>query len=378
MKIARVATVPFFLYNHLREQIVATVEAGHEVVLISSGGPEADWLKAIPGIRFQAIDIPRRIAPWRDLVALWNLFLLFRRERFDIVHSTTPKAGMLCALAGFAARVPVRLHTFTGQAWVEMRGLRRAVSKAGDWVTAHLNTLCYADSISQQDYIISEGVCSAEDLQVSGSLAGVDLSRFDPERWQDSKQATLLELGVPPGYRVITFIGRLNRDKGLEELKAAFHEVRQREPNCILLLIGPGEAEDGALTNAVAAGSEANVRFTGYTPQPERYLAVTDLFCLPSYREGFGNVVIEAAAMGVPAIGTDIVGLRDAIVDGETGLLVPPKDAAALARAIMTLLSNDALRAEMGAKARLRAVAQFDSRKVNDAVLAEYSRLTQG
>jgi glycosyltransferase involved in cell wall biosynthesis len=378
VKIARVATVPFFLFNHLREQIVATVAAGHEVVLISSAGEEADWLKTIPGIRFHAIDIPRRITPWRDFVAMWRLAVFFRRERFDIVHSTTPKAGMLCALAGFAARVPVRLHTFTGQVWVEMRGMMRAVAKAGDWLTAHLNTKCYADSVSQRDFIITEGVCDEMALGVlgAGSLSGVDLVRFDPARWSDSREVTRRELGIPAGYKVIAFIGRLTRDKGLAELKAAFHEVRQSEPDCILLLVGPGEAEDGELTNLVDAGNESHVRFTGYTPQPERYLAVTDLFCLPSYREGFGNVVIEAAAMGVPAIGTDIVGLRDAIVGGETGLLVPPRDSRALAKAIMTLLGNRALRIEMGEKARRRAVAQFDSIKVNAAVLDEYRRLT--
>ncbi len=377
MKIARIATVPFFLYNHLREQVVATVAAGHEVVLVSSGGKEVEWLKAIPGIRFQEIDIPRRIAPWRDLLALWRLYVFFRREHFDIVHSTTPKAGVLCAIAGFFARTPVRLHTFTGQAWAETRGMVRVIAKVADWLIAHLNTRCYADSSSQRDFIIGEALCAEDAIAVlgSGSLAGVDVSRFNPEKWKGSKEDTLQDLGISPRCRIITFIGRLARDKGLNELRAAFREVCQSEPECILLLVGPGETEDGALTIPVADSDDANVRFTGYATQPERYLAVTDIFCLPSYREGFGNVVIEAAAMGVPAVGTDIVGLRDAIVDGETGLLVPPKDAAALANALLRLLGDAVLRHEMGEKARLRAVELFDARKVNAAVLEEYRRL---
>jgi glycosyltransferase involved in cell wall biosynthesis len=376
VKIARVATVPFFLYNHLRQQAAATAAAGHEVVLISSGGAEADWLRAIPGIRFQEIDIPRKISPWRDLRALWQLYALFRRESFDIVHSTTPKAGMLCAIAGWLARIPVRLHTFTGQAWVEMRGAARQAAKRGDWLTGHLDTLCYADSASQRDFIVSEGVCRANRIRVlgAGSLAGVDLARFDPGQWSAARAAALRDLGIPPGFRVITFIGRLTRDKGLAELTKAFNAVRQRVPS-VLLLIGPAETEDGSLTHAATTGQDADVRMIGYSPEPQRYLAISDLLCLPSYREGFGNVVIEAASMGVPAVGTDIVGLRDAIVNGETGLLVPPKDAASLADAMLTLLTDESRRLAMGEQARRRAVSEFDAAKVNAGVIEESSRL---
>lgn len=378
MKIARIATVPFFLYNHLRGQIEATIAAGHEVVLISSGGEESEWLQKMPGVRFHEINIPRKISLLSDLLALWNLFLFFRQERFDIVHSTTPKAGMLSAIAGFFARVPVRLHTFTGQPWVEMQGMMRAIAKTGDKLTAHFDTLCYADSFSQRDFIISEGVCNERKILVlgSGSLAGVDISRFNPEKWAGSREATLKELDIPAKYKVITFIGRLTRDKGLEELMAAFSAVCRSGQKCMLLLVGPDEAEDGVLSNSVKNRSDPNMRFIGYSAQPERYLAVTDIFCLPSYREGFGNVAIEAAAMGVPTVGTNIVGLRDAVVDGETGLLVPPKDSATLASALISLLKDEKRRIEMGEKARSRSTAQFDARRVNAAVLDEYQRLT--
>ncbi|MBY0579476.1 MAG: glycosyltransferase family 4 protein [Burkholderiales bacterium] len=377
MKIARIATVPFFLYNHLRVQIAATVAAGHEVVLVSSGGEESEWLKAIPGVKFREIDIPRKISPLRDLKALWQLFLFFRQEKFDIVHSTTPKAGMLCAIAGFLARTPIRLHTFTGQAWVELHGLVRTLAKAGDWVTARLDTFCYADSASQVDFIATEGIICKEKILVigSGSLSGVDLNRFDPAKWADSRATTFTELGIPEGYKVITFIGRLTRDKGIEELVAAFRVLRNAELKCILLLIGPGEMQDGSLSNSARAMIDPDIRHIGYSHEPERYLAVTDIFCLPSYREGFGNVAIEAAAMGVPTVGTDIVGLRDAVVQGETGILVQPKDDSALAHALKKLLVDENLRKSMGMVARARAVREFSSDKVNAAVLSEYERL---
>ena len=376
MKIARIATVPFFLYSHLREQIAVTAAAGHEVVLVSSAGAETEWLRALPGVRFVEIDIPRKIAPLRDLRALWRLFLFFSRERFDIVHSTTPKAGMLCAVAGWLARVPVRLHTFTGQAWVELRGMARLLARGGDWLTAHLDTQCYADSFSQRDFIISEGVGTADSIRVlgAGSLAGVDLARFDPDHWATERTAVRQALNIAEDAKVIAFIGRLTRDKGLGELMAAFNQV-SAQLSCVLLLIGPNETADGSLSHAAGEGRDANGRMVGYTPEPERYLAVSDLLCLPSYREGFGNVVIEAAAMGVPAVGTDIVGLRDAIVNGETGVLVPPRDVASLAGAMLALLTDELRRRTMGERARRRAVSAYDAATVNAAVLCEYRRL---
>jgi glycosyltransferase involved in cell wall biosynthesis len=284
---------------------------------------------------------------------------------------------MLCAVAGWLARVPVRLHTFTGQAWVELRGMARLLAKAGDWLTAHLDTLCYADSPSQRDFIVAEGVSRADRIRVlgAGSLAGVDLVRFEPGRWGGQRAATRQQLAIPEGAMVVAFIGRLTRDKGLGELMAAFGEV-SKQLSCVLLLIGPGEGADGSLSHAAAQEKDANVRVVGYTPEPERYLAISDVLCLPSYREGFGNVVIEAAAMGVPSVGTDIVGLRDAIVDGETGVRVPPRDAVSLAKAMLSLLTDDGRRQAMGERARRRAVSAFDSAAVNAAVLAEYQRLS--
>ena len=377
MKICRIATVPFFLYNHLRGQIAATVAAGHEVVLVSGSGPEAEWLKAIPGVKFHEIDIPRRISPLRDIRALWQLYVFFRSERFDIVHSTTPKAGMLCAIAGFFARIPIRLHTFTGQAWAKLGGAMRWIAKAGDRVTVRLDTLCYADSPSQVEFMVAEGIAKVDKVRVlgSGSLAGVDLSRFDPERWAKSGKAPLKELGIPKSHRIIAFIGRVTRDKGVNELVEAFGMLRRDGLKCTLLLIGPGEADDGSLSNSAADTTDPDIRHVGYSPEPERYLAVTDIFCLPSYREGFGNVAIEAAAMGIPTVGTGIVGLKDAVVDGKTGILVPPKDSEALARALKTLLADDALRQNMGEAAKLRTEREFSSEKVNAAVIAEYEKL---
>lgn len=382
LKIARITTVPFALQNHLRGQICATLAAGYDLTLISSNGPEVALLSTIPGVRFHPIEIPRKISLLHDLAALWHLFNHFRRERYDIVHSMTPKAGMLTAIAAFLAGIPIRLHTFTGQPWMEMRGIYRRLVKAGDQVTARLVTHCYADSFSQREFLLAERVVLPQHITVigSGSLAGVDLVRFDPEVWRPHRKSILSDLGIAPDIKVICFIGRLTRDKGIEELVTAFDALRADGMKCVLLLVGPQESDWGKLSPVVRQSIEndTGILSVGYSSEPERYLAVTDIFCLPSYREGFGNVVIEAAAMGVASVGTDIVGLRDAVVDGETGLLVPPKDVTALAAALSLLLTDDEQRERMGRKAYARVSSEFDAHLVNAAVVAEYQKLWAG
>jgi glycosyltransferase involved in cell wall biosynthesis len=381
MRICRVASVPFFLQHHLREQICATANAGHQVTLIAGDGPEMAALKNIPGIEFVLIDIARQISPWRDLRALWRLFVHFRQSSYDIVHSTTPKAGMLCAIAGMMAGVPLRLHTFTGQPWMELHGVKRYVAKAGDWMTAHLNSMSYADSVSQRDFLIEQGVAAKGKIAVigRGSLAGVDVIRFDRTRWQDQIAGLRMQLGISESAVVISFVGRLTRDKGVSELVEAFSQLIQSGKQCVLLLVGPQEPDRDPLPPETLAKISENpmIIATGYSDEPEKYLAVTDIFCLPSYREGFGNVVIEAAATGVPTVGTDIVGLRDSIVNGETGLLVPPKTTDELAAGLRLLIDDPDQRGKMGERARSRARREFDSRKINADVLAEYERLAQ-
>ncbi len=377
MKIARIATVPFFLFNHLRLQITELARAGHDIVLISSAGPEVDRFKEIDGVRFVRIEIQRKISLFKDFVSLWQLYCLFRKERFDIIHTTTPKAGLLGAIAAFLTRVPIRLHTFTGQAWAEMRGPKRQLAKLGDKLTVALNTRCYADSNSQIDFMVQQGVARRDEVHVlgAGSLAGVDLRRFSGKDPNAEKRQHLHELKVPDGHLIITFIGRVTADKGVRELIEAFRELQSQALPCSLLLIGPEEYDAHLLYQETNLADLANVYLLGYQPNPERWLAVTDILCLPSFREGFGNVVVEAAAMGVPTVGTAIPGLIDAVVNNETGILVPSKNVPALTQALTKLLVDADLRSAMSAQAYLRAREQFDASKLNALLIEEYSAL---
>ena len=379
MNICRITTVPFFLQHHLHAQIVASIEAGHKVTLISADGAEIKTLKKIHGVSFELIDIPRTISPWRDFLALWKLFVFFEKNHFDITHSATPKAGLLCAVAGFAAHVPIRLHTFTGQPWMELRGLTRFVAKAGDWLTAHLNTMVYADSFSQRDFLIKQRIVKKQKIAVigSGSLAGVDVKRFEKQRWVSQIANLRAQIGIPEHAFVLTFIGRLTKDKGISELVEAFINLQSRKKEGVLLLIGPQEPKRDPLPKKTLAliQESAFIFEVGYSNEPEKYLALTDILCLPSYREGFGSVVIEAAAMGVPTVATDIVGLRDAVVNNVTGVLVRVKNVNELISGLEKLLNNPDERTEMGMLAMERAKREFSSSVVNLGVLVEYDRL---
>lgn len=383
VRIARISTVPFFVVSQLKHQIESLAAGGACVTVVTSAGPGLEVLQALPGVACMPIDIPRSIAPWRDLLAMIRLWSFFRRERVEIVHSTTPKAGLLAAVAAFMAGVPIRLHTFTGQPWVGMRGIKRWLAFASDRVIGRLNTHCYADSVSQREFLIRNGVLGPERISVigAGSLAGVDIRRFDRVRFQEQQRQTIRQsLDIPPDAEVLLFVGRITRDKGVNELLKAFSALKAEGSHAHLVIVGPFDSDTG-VSGSISLHQISAIRDThvvGYSECPEQYMSIADILCLPSYREGFGTVVIEAAAMGVPTVGTNIYGLSDAIEDRKTGLLVAVQDAGALHDGLAMLLADVALRKGMGRAAKLRAADRFAADLVNAGVAKEYLRLLQG
>ncbi len=380
MKLARVSASPYFVASQLPAQLDAIVCSGIEVTVISSDGPELEKLRlgASPP-RIITIEIARSISVIKDIRALWMLFRLFRREHFDIVHSTNPKAGLLTAIAGILAGVPVRLHTFTGQPWVNLQGPMRVLAHLSDSLVARLNTHCYADSQSQRQFLVDRHVVLPEWVSVigAGSIAGVDLVRFNAGRFTDQDRIQVRRnLGIPLDAPVLLFVGRITADKGVSELLAAFQEIKKTGSSAHLVFVGPFDTErGGGEITRTDIDALPDTHLVGYTGQPEVYMAIADILCLPSYREGFGTVVIEAAAMGIPTVGTDIYGLSDAVVNEETGILVPPRDSTALGQALSSLL-KDLLRCRaMGNAARCRVEQLFDAKKINEGVILEYRRL---
>lgn len=317
--------------------------------------------------------ICRKLAPLADLAALAKLYLLFRRERYSVVGSVTPKAGMLAMLAAAMARVPLRTHIFTGQVWATRTGWKRRLLKAADRLIARLATHVLADSPSQRDFMVAERIAAAHKLRVlgDGSICGVDGDRFRPDAAR--RAAVRSAHGIPEEAVVFLFLGRLNRDKGVLDLAGAFAALG--DPVAWLLVVGPDEAALRGEMERRLGAALARTRFVGYTERPEDFMAAADVFCLPSYREGFGMVIIEAAAASIPSIGSRIYGITDAIEENVTGLLHRAGDATELA-GLMAMLARDAERRQaMGEAARARALRLFSREAVTQAWLHFYRQL---
>jgi lipopolysaccharide/colanic/teichoic acid biosynthesis glycosyltransferase/glycosyltransferase involved in cell wall biosynthesis len=319
--------------------------------------------------------LERRAAPWRDLAALCSLYRLFRSRRFDAVHSMTPKAGLLGMIAARLAGVPVRLHTFTGQVWASRRGPSRAVLRLCDALVARLATTALADSPSQREFLLREGVRPKLPMVVlgRGSVKGVDPAVFRPDA--ALRASVRARLNVESGQVLVLYVGRLTRDKGVLDLAAAFRRVAHDLPEARLVIVGPDEERLQPALAAACAELRNRVQFYGFTDRPQDFMAAADLLCLPSYREGIGTVIIEAAACGVPAVASRIYGIVDALEEGRTGLLYPPGDVEGLAGGLRRLIADPALRRSLGAAARERAVREFAVSGMVSAQLALYARV---
>lgn len=336
--------------------------------------PQSDLLKNRGvSINVKSVPIERTILPWTDLKALYLLYRHFQREKYSAVHSLTPKAGLLVMIAGWLAGVPVRVHTFTGQVWVTRTGLMRFLLQVADRCIAKLATDVLVDSPSQRDFLIEHRIVSASRSSVlgEGSICGVDLARFSPD--PDDRANFRAELGVLQDETLLLYLGRLNHDKGLLDLAEAFRRIASCRRNLKLLMVGPDE--EGIYPEIERIAQEVGGRLirVGFTTQPERYMRAADIFCLPSYREGFGSSVIEAAGCGIPAVASRIYGLTDAVKDGVTGILHSPADVVALANCLEKLVDDQALRLQMGLAARTYVETSFSQKYITGKMLEFYN-----
>jgi glycosyltransferase involved in cell wall biosynthesis len=359
-----------FLQGHLR----ALAEHYHVSLCVNTG--ESDYpLRIDARVDVLHLDIRRRISPWRDLLALLALWRLFRRRKFDLVHSLTPKAGLLAMAAAYLAGVPNRVHIFTGQVWATRKGLGRSLFRHIDRLIALCATVVMADSASQRRFMEGEGVVMPGVTRVvgHGSVCGVDAQRFRPDPQLRAEMRAALK--VQPEACVFLFLGRINRDKGVLDLAEAFVELARRRPNAWLWMVGPDEGNLRAEMTRILGACADRVCWVGATAEPERYLSAADVLTLPSYREGFGAVVIEAAAAGIPTVASCIYGLIDAVEEGMTGLLFPAGDVAGLGALMGAQLDQPEKRRELGARARERALRDFSQTAVSQAWCDLYAEL---
>ena len=378
ISVAHVTTVDLSLRYLLLNQLRSLGSHGYEVTGVSSPGPDVPTIEAA-GVRHIPVSMTRNpFTPVRDLGALTRLAAHFRQERFDIVHTHTPKPGLLGQLAARMARVPVVVNTIHGFYFHEhMSPLLRQFYIRMEKIAARCSDIVLCQSREDLQTALREGIGGRKKLRFLGN--GIDLVRFDP-RWVSGVGAAekRIELGIAPDSVVVGFVGRLVEEKGLLELFAAAPRIRTQIPNVHFLLIGPVDApKPDAVSPATADeyGIGSYCTFLGMRQDmPELYGAM-DVFVLPSHREGFPRTPMEASAMGVPCVVTDIRGCREAVQAGVNGLLVPRRNAEQLADAIVRILRDTDLARRLGRGGAQMARERFDEQRVFGTVRSEYERL---
>jgi len=368
MKIAIIVSSPMTLKAFLRDQIIHLSDSHHLTIVANTKDPTELMISA-DNIVFKHIEIVRKISIWKDLRAFFALLSLFNKNNFDLVYSVTPKAGLLAMFASFLVRIHCRIHTFTGQVWVTRTGIARLLLKGIDKLLAKFATHLLADSVSQMNFLVNEKVVAENKIKVlaGGSISGVDMNRFKTDIISRNEIRTKLE--IDDRDLVFVFIGRLDLDKGVVDLVDAFKLLVSKHTFVKLILVGPDEAN---IKNQILKKTQfisKYVRFVDFTEHPENYMNAADILCLPSYREGFGSVVIEAAAVGIPAIGSDIYGIKDAIENNVTGLLFPVRDVHSLFGAMETMVLDEKRRLQFGVAAKERVKSLFSQNHITNAFI---------
>lgn len=406
-KIIRTATVPMSLESFCKDLLrELQEEEGYEVIALSSEGEDLSLVAEREGVRTIAVNMERHISLLRDMKSLVRLVQVFRKEKPDMVHSMTPKAGLLCMVAAWLTRVPVRLHTFTGLVWPTAKGLTRQILMTTDRITCACATHIIPEGEGVKSDLLNHNI-TRKPIRILGygNVRGIDMEHFDPAKYgrdvdevkiggnvSEDKDKTCISKSKTYGESMrFVFIGRIVRDKGINELAEAFKRLLDKYPNVTLTLVGPYEDDLDPVTPATreiidntdaikAVGRQADVRL---------WLSEADVLVFPSYREGFPNVVIEAGAMGLPSIVTDINGSREIIttmngspssVDGNTdmklcdnGLIIPSQNAERLYDAMEWVITHPDEMRIMASRCRDMIASRFEQSFVRKC-LKDYYR----
>lgn len=344
---------------------------GYHMVAVTSPGPELDSLRRDDGFHCVEVPMERHISPLSDLVSLLRMIRVLRKERPWVVHSMTPKAGLLCMVAAWLTRVPVRVHTFTGLVWPTATGLKRKILMMTDRLTCACATHVTPEGQGVLNDLKNGGI-TKKPMKVLGygNVRGVDMERFSPDRFSVKKD---------DGVFTFVFVGRIVGDKGINELVEAFVKLHDKHKNTRLVLVGNYEHNLDPVSDKTRKLIDTNDGIDACGPKYgddllQMYVDA-DCFVMPSYREGFPNTVLEAGAMGLPSIVTDINGSREIIENEKNGLIVPSKNADALYNAMERMLTDDAARKTMKDNARPMIASRFEKNFVQKCQIEFYERI---
>lgn len=385
-KLIRITTVPISFKVLLKGQLRFMASNGFDVKGVSSEGEELKEVRENEGIMMEAINMSRKITPFQDLKSLWEMWNFLRKEKPQIVHTHTPKAGIIGMLAARLAGVPHRLHTVAGLPLMEATGIKRKILNFVEKLTYSSATRVYPNSKGLYDFILQNNFTQSNKLKIiaNGSSNGINTTFFSPEQVSETEKAALREkLNIQPDDFVFVFVGRIVSDKGINELIKAFSELQTAENNELtgikLLLVGGLESDLDPLNPETLAEINQNkdIISAGFQQDVRPFFAISDALAFPSYREGFPNVVMQAGAMGLPSIVSDINGCNEIIVEGENGLIIPSKNVEKLKEKMLTLARDKNLYVKLKENSRRMIENRYEQSVVWNALLEEYEGLLQ-
>ena len=385
-KLIRITTVPISFKVLLKGQLRFMASNGFDVKGVSSEGEELREVHENEGIAVEAITMSRKITPFQDLKSLWEMWNFLRKEKPQIVHTHTPKAGIIGMLAARLAGVPHRLHTVAGLPLMEAIGTKRKILNFVEKLTYSSATRVYPNSKGLYDFILQNNFTQSNKLKIiaNGSSNGIDTTFFSPDQVTELERVTLREkLNIQPDNFVFVFVGRIVSDKGINELIKAFSELQAAENNepagIKLLLVGGLENDLDPLNPETLAEINQNkdIISVGFQQDVRSFFAIADALVFPSYREGFPNVVMQAGAMGLPSIVSDINGCNEIIIEGENGLIIPSKNVEKLKEKMLTLAKDKNLYTKLKGNSRRMIENRYEQSVVWNALLEEYEGLLQ-
>jgi len=376
-KLIRITTVPISIEKLLENQ-PKYFSKFFDITIVSSNKSELEKLGKKQGVKTFCLPLTRKITPFKDIIAIFKLYFFLKREKPKIVHSHTPKAGFVGMTASFFAGVPIRMHTVAGLPLMETKFIKKKVLIFIEKLTYLFASNIYSNSQKLMEYILSKKFCSEKKIKTlaNGSSNGIDTKYFSDNISTNNKNKLLNTLKILKNDFVFCYVGRVVKDKGINELISAFNELNLKNKNCKLIIVGKIENEIDPISK-ISMGiikKNKNIILTGFKNDVRPYLSIGNCFVFPSYREGFPNVLMQAGAMDLPCIATNINGCNEIIQDNINGLLIPPKNIHALVKAMQKIMDKKLI-IKLSKNSRLMVKEKYDQKYFWKKLLIEYNNL---